>query len=151
MSKLKDTLKGAWDFVYKWRQRSENLEKFLQDATANSNTLHDMSVSISTLNTNMQNLEDKIDTLDEQVKGMNTQLEIIGQGTKMELFETLHNMRDHLVVHEGIATALDKKEAEEIYRLYHDNLGGNGQGERYYNEILALPESKEEKEALNNA
>lgn len=65
----------------------------------------------------------------------------------MELFETLHNWHQLLVVKRGWATVLEKKEVEEIYTIYHDELNGNGNGERYYKEILALPESKEEKEA----
>jgi len=150
MGKIWSTIKSGWDLIYKWRQRSENLEKFLQDAAANHSALSTMNTSIINLNQGINDLEGKIDTLDGKVKDMNDQLNTISQGTKMELFETLHNMRDRLVVREGIATALDKKEAEEVFRLYHDSLGGNGQGERYYQEIIALPESKEEKEALNN-
>ena len=35
----------------------------------------------------------------------------------------------------------------EIYNIYHDKLNGNCNGERYYKEIIALPESLEELEA----
>ena len=68
----------------------------------------------------------------------------------MELFETLHNWRQLLVVKRGWATAEEKKEVEEIYIIYHDELHGNGNGERYYKEIIALPESQEEMEVRKN-
>jgi hypothetical protein len=65
----------------------------------------------------------------------------------MELFETLHNWRELLVVRRGWASPEEKKEVMEIYTIYHDKLNGNGNGERYYKEIIALPESLEELEA----
>ena len=33
-------------------------------------------------------------------------------------------------------------EIEHIYHIYHDQLGGNGQGEKYYKDIKALEERK---------
>ena len=68
----------------------------------------------------------------------------------MELFETLHNWFVLLVVKRGWASPEEKKEVEEIYVIYHNQLSGNGNGERYYKEIIALPESKEEMEAKQN-
>lgn len=62
----------------------------------------------------------------------------------MELFDTLHNWRIILVAHRGWATPAEKREVEEIYHIYHNELGGNGQGQRYYEEIMMLPESEEE-------
>ena len=41
----------------------------------------------------------------------------------------------------------EKKEIAEIYTIYHDKLSGNGNGERYYKEIIELPESPEELKA----
>ena len=43
-----------------------------------------------------------------------------------------------------------KKEVEEIFLIYNKKLHGNGNGERYYQKIIALPESEEEKEAMEN-
>ena len=62
----------------------------------------------------------------------------------MELFDTLHNQRMFLVVNKKWASAAEKKEVKDIWQVYHEELGGNGQGEHYYNEIMALPESEEE-------
>ena len=64
----------------------------------------------------------------------------------MELFDTLHSWRINLVIQKKWASPSEKREVEEVYRVYHDELHGNGQGERYYNEIMTLPESEEEYE-----
>ena len=56
----------------------------------------------------------------------------------MELFETLHNWRQLLVVKRGWASPEETKEITEIYTIYHDKLNGNGNGERYYKEIIEL-------------
>lgn len=93
---------------------------------------------------------DELRALQQDVKMMISHLDTVKHGTKMELFETLHNWRQLLVVKRGWATVEEKKEVEEIYTIYHDELNGNGNGERYYKEILALPESKEEMEARRN-
>jgi len=44
----------------------------------------------------------------------------------MELFDTLHNWRVILVVEKKWASAAEKKEVENIWRVYHEELGGNG-------------------------
>jgi len=58
----------------------------------------------------------------------------------MELFDTLYHWKKILVDERGWASAAEKKEVKQIYEIYHDELGGNGQGEVYYNQIIALPE-----------
>lgn len=43
----------------------------------------------------------------------------------------------------GFVTLDDIEEMEEIYRLYHDELGGNGTGTRLYEAFKNLPINKE--------
>ena len=43
----------------------------------------------------------------------------------------------------GFVTLDDIEEMEEIYRLYHDELGGNGTGTRLYESFKNLPINKE--------
>lgn len=53
----------------------------------------------------------------------------------------LRDMFDTYVVRgEGISIA-DKHEIEVVYGYYHDALGGNGEGTRMYNELMALKTS----------
>ena len=44
---------------------------------------------------------------------------------------------------QGYCSIEDKKDIQDEYELYHDGLGGNGAGTRYYNAIMALPEDEE--------
>lgn len=43
----------------------------------------------------------------------------------------------------GFVTLDDIEEMEEIYRIYHDELGGNGTGTRLYESFKNLPINKE--------
>lgn len=43
----------------------------------------------------------------------------------------------------GYVTLDDIEEMEEIYRIYHDELEGNGTGTRLFNSFMALPINKE--------
>lgn len=92
----------------------------------------------------MTTVKSKVTSLEQSVEQINGRVETLGRGAKMELFDTLHNWRVILVAEKKWASVAEKKEVENIWEVYHKELGGNGQGERYYNEIMALPESEEE-------
>lgn len=141
--KLGAFLKSVPDLLYTWRQRNEKLDGLLSSYIQYIDKLEAVGSSIDKVDKRIGELEKKVETVIED-------LNPVKHGTKMELFETLHNWRQLSVVKRGWATAEEKKEIEEIYTIYHDKLGGNGNGERYYKEILALPESEEEKEAKKN-
>lgn len=56
---------------------------------------------------------------------------------KTLLYCRLADMHRRYVVDGHPCTPADKQEAEEVYREYHDMLGGNGSGTALYNEIMA--------------
>lgn len=143
MGKVVDFLKGIPNSYYIWKKRNEKIDRLLDNYT---NTL-----------AQLDNLQKCFDVRSEELKALQRSVEIVighldtvKHGTKMELFETLHNWRQLLVVKRGWASVEEKKEVEEIYTIYHDELHGNGNGERYYKEIMALPESPEEMEVRRN-
>ena len=143
MSKVADFLKDFFNFFYRVRVRSEKIDRLLDN--------HEESLSaIKDIKQNIETLQNRIDGLQTQINDIIPHLDAIKHGTKMELFETLHNWFVLLVVKRGWASPEEKKEVEEIYVIYHNQLSGNGNGERYYKEIIALPESKEEMEAKQN-
>ena len=143
MSKVADFLKDFFNFFYRVRLRSEKIDRLLDN--------HEESLSaIKDIKQNIEILQNRIDGLQTQINDIIPHLDAIKHGTKMELFETLHNWFVLLVVKRGWASPEEKKEVEEIYVIYHNQLNGNGNGERYYKEIIALPESKEEMEAKQN-
>lgn len=143
MGKVAEIFKGIPGAYYDWRKRNEKIDKLLDNYT---NTLDKLSELQEVFSTRTEELR----SLQSDVRILISNLDTVKHGTKMELFETLHNWHELLVVKRGWATALEKKEVEEIYTIYHDKLEGNGNGERYYKDILALPESKEEMEARHN-
>ena len=126
--KFVNFFKGIPGAYYDWRKRNEKIDKLLDIQKVFSERTEELR------------------TLQKDVRIMISNLDTVKHGTKMELFETLHNWHELLVVKRGWATSLEKKEVEEIYIIYHNELNGNGNGERYYKEIIALPESKEEME-----
>ena len=69
---------------------------------------------------------------------------VIGEGTKMELFDTLYNWKKILVDERKWASAAEKREVNDIYSVYHDGLNGNGQGKVYFEQIMSLPENPPE-------
>lgn len=140
MGKVLDFFKGIPNSYYGWRNRNEKIDKLLDNYTNTLEELKKLQITFSERTEELKNLKKDVETI---IEHLNT----VKHGTKMELFETLHNWRQLLVVKRGWATVEEKKEVEEIFIIYHDELHGNGNGVRYYNEIIALPESEEEKKA----
>lgn len=67
---------------------------------------------------------------------------IMKEGLQVELFESLQQLHDRLQ-NKRWASLEEKQDAKRYYDQIH-NLGKDGWSERYYKEILELPESREE-------
>ena len=67
---------------------------------------------------------------------------IMKEGLQVELFESLQQLHDRLQ-NKRWASLEEKQDAKRYYDQIH-NLGKDGWSERYYKEILDLPESREE-------
>lgn len=135
-------LKGIPESYYKWRRRGDRIDAILDNHQEMQRKIGDLDKTISSL-------DKRIDSLEQNVQNILTQVNVIHRGARKELFETLHDWRQLLVVKRGWATIEEKKEVEEIYSIYSEGLGGNGNGKRYYEEILALPESEEERRRMS--
>ena len=120
--------------------RNQKMDEFLLNAKDNHDKIKSIDNSIGSMKQSISAIEKKVDTLSDDVTHINGRLEVIGKGTKMELFDTLYHWKKMLVDERGWASAAEKKEVKQIYEIYHDELGGNGQGEVYYSQIIALPE-----------
>ena len=140
MGKVANFFKAIPSIYYDWRKRNEKIDALLN----NYNSTLDL---LTKLQSNFDDRTDEFRSLQGDVRTIITILDTVTHGTKMELFETLHNWRELLVVKRGWASPEEKKEITEIYTIYHDKLNGNGNGERYYKEIIELPESLEELKA----
>ena len=117
----------------------EKMKEFLNNSANNCQKLTHISDQIDNLQTSVHVIDEKVNGLERQVNTIKQKQEIIGAGTKMELFETLYHWKQ-ILTQRGWKTAAEMREIEEIYKVYHDGLGGNGQGEKYYQEIQNLEE-----------
>ena len=141
MSKLGDFFKHFKDKYDEEQKRLMRMDKFLDRAEENNEKLHDMITAVDNLNGKMCEVESKVDKLQDHVSHIDGRLSIIGEGTKMELFDTLYHWKKILVDDRGWASAVEKKEVKDIYQVYHDGLEGNGQGKVYFEQIMNLPEA----------
>jgi len=148
-NKIVGFFKKIGSLYYNWRKRNEELSEFLRNAKTSGDKLDSIGNSVGIINDDIQTLKGQVNELGEQVSHINGRLEIIGEGTKMELFDTLHNWRNELVVKRGWASKAEKKEVENIFNIYNKGLKGNGQGEVYYKQIMDLPEDEEEMRRKN--
>lgn len=119
----------------------EKMKKFLDESSNNCQKLTRIDDKLDVLQGTIDAVSQKVDGLENEINHVNGRLEIIGKGTKMELFDTLYHWKK-LLSDRGWKTAAEMREVEEIYKVYHDGLGGNGQGQAYYEQIKALPEKE---------
>lgn len=122
------------------QRRLARMDRFLDGAEKTEDAVKDMTRTVSQLSSQISDIGTKVDKLQEHVNHIDGQLEIIGKGTKIELFNTLYNWKKRLVDARGWASEPEKKEVKEIFEVYHDGLKGNGQGEVYYKQVMELPE-----------
>lgn len=141
VDKAWNIFKKMSDAYYNWKKRNEQLQEFLDNSEANKGTLESIGRSLERVNSSVTRLNSKMEIMEKNLK-------TVSEGTKMELFDTLHTWRGILVVNKKWASAEEKKEIENIYKIYKD-LEGNGQGKHYYEEIMALPESEQELNELH--
>lgn len=80
----------------------------------------------------------KIKTLKAQQEQKDAQAKLTQQMLKMLLFYRLRDLYTDYVTDGKPVSSAEKKDIEELYELYHDELGGNGEGTRMYNELMQL-------------
>ena len=140
MSKLGDFFKHFKQRYDEEQKRLMRMDKFLDKAEENQDKLKEVVQAVDNMNGKMSEIESKVDNLQSHVTHIDGRLAIIGEGTKMELFDTLYHWKKILVDERKWASAAEKREVQGIYDVYHEGLKGNGQGKIYHEQIMALPE-----------
>ena len=140
MSKFTDFLKHFKNKYDEEQRRLMRMDRFLDRAEQNNETLQGVVNSVEKIGGQVTELQSKVDNLQTHMTHLDGRLAIIGEGTKMELFDTLYNWKKILVDERKWASAAEKKEVNDIYEVYHEGLSGNGQGKVYYEQIMNLPE-----------
>ncbi len=140
MSKLGDFFKHFKNKYDEEQKRLMRMDRFLDRAEENQDKLKEVVMAVDNMSGKVSTLESKVDHLQDHVEHIDGRLAIIGEGTKMELFDTLYNWKKILVDERGWASAAEKREVQDIYSVYHDGLKGNGQGKVYFEQIMQLSE-----------
>lgn len=140
MSKLGDFFRHFKNKYDEEQRRLMRMDRFLDRAEKNNDTLQGVVNSVEKMSGQVTELQTKVDNLQSHMTHLDGKLAIIGEGTKMELFDTLYNWKKILVDDRKWASAAEKKEVNDIYEVYHEGLHGNGQGKVYYEQIMNLPE-----------
>lgn len=120
-----------------------NLTSYTENQGRVDQTLIKISNSLTSINGSITNINSALQTQSERMTAFNTELTKVKDGLQMELFASLQNLHSYLVEGKKYATPEDKAEATRFYDQIH-NLGKDGWSRRYYEEIMELPESKEE-------
>lgn len=141
MSKLGDFLKYFKNKYDEEQKRLMRMDKFLDRAEENNDKLRDVVTNVEKISGQVSELQNTVDNLQSHVTHIDGRLAIIGEGTKMELFDTLYHWKKILVDERKWASKDEKREVQSIYDVYHEGLKGNGQGKIYYEQIIALPET----------
>lgn len=140
MSKLGDFFKHFKNKYDEEQKRLIRMDRFLDRAEENQDKLKDVVIAVDNLSGKVSEIKTKVDNLQNHMTHIDGRLAIIGEGTKMELFDTLYNWKKILVDERKWASAAEKKEVKDIYEVYHEGLKGNGQGKVYFEQIMNLPE-----------
>ena len=140
MSKLGDFFKHFKNKYDEEQRRLMRMDRFLDKAEKNNETLQGVVNSVEKMSGQVTDLQTKVDNLQSHMTHIDGKLAIIGEGTKMELFDTLYNWKKILVDERKWASEAEKREVKEIYEVYHEGLKGNGQGKVYFEQIMNLPE-----------
>lgn len=78
----------------------------------------------------------------EKDKESKIEYDAIRESCKFMLRKLLEDDYKFYVEEQEWCSIEDKAEVENVYHTYHEGLHGNGQGTRYFNAIMELPEHK---------
>ena len=138
MEKLKNGCKKIGDFftsLFNLASYTEQ-QKTVNDNLKNIATeLGKVSKGLQENTTAMNNISGRMNTLEGEIAK-------IKDGLQIELFGSLQALHTRLM-DQHYATIDQKREAELYYTQIH-NLGKDGWSQRYYDEIIIMPESREE-------
>ena len=140
MSKLTEFFKQFKDRYDEEQKRLIRMDKFLDRAEENQEKLKGVATAVDNLSGKVSEIKMQVDTLQSHITHIDGRLSIIGEGTKMELFDTLYHWKKILVDERKWASPAEKREVQGIYEVYHEGLDGNGQGKVYFEQIMSLPE-----------
>lgn len=119
-----------------------NVASYNEQQTKVNNSLNSIAEQMKNINTSLNNNTAATNSLTTKIGLLEGDIAKIKDGLQIELFGSLQLLHTRLV-DQHFATVEEKREAELYYTQIH-NLGKDGWSEKYYKEIIAMPESREE-------
>ena len=139
MDKIKNFFKAIGNFF----TSLFNLTFYTVHKEQTDKALKDISLSLSSINSSISNINSSLQGQSTRLENLGKELDKVKEGLQMELFASLQNLHSHLMNVKKYASSEDKADATRFYTQIH-NLGKDGWSKRYYEEIMDLPESREE-------
>lgn len=131
--------------ILEWHDKQKEEESLLKKCDAVIDSFQELRLEAANRDREIQSIKNDVKDLKEMVSTLSIKLGATQEGVKKELGETLHQWHE-LGVKRGWMSKAEKDEITEIYNIYCKRLNGNGIGQFYYDELVKLPESEEEKE-----
>ena len=119
-----------------------NLASFSQWKEQVDTTFTNVATQMSEISKDLKNNTTAMTTLSGQITTLGEEITKIKDGLQIELFGSLQTLHTRLV-EQKFATIEQKLEAKLYYDQIH-NLGKDGWSQKYYDEIIAMPESRAE-------
>lgn len=125
--------------ILQWHEKQLKEEDLLEQCQKVIDTFHSLKVANDRRDSEAAAIHQDIKDLKKQMSVMTLQLGATTEGIKKELSETIHQWHEKAVM-QGYLSYTEKREVEEIFRIYSEELKGNGLGKHYYDEIMKLPD-----------
>ena len=136
---LKDDISNMKDDISSMKSELSDFREKLSDFQT---SLSDFQTSQEKFQASQDETMKKLENL-EKAKARNSKdIAVLTQAIKYCLLNTLYSFWREYVHHQGYATMEQKKYVSDIYKVYHNELNGNNIGEKYFSDIMDLPEER---------
>lgn len=119
-----------------------NLASYTEQQSAVDKSLQGIAKELQKVSDGLSKNTSATNSLTQKFTALDGEIAKIKDGLQIELFGSLQALHTKLI-EQHYATAQQKTEAKLYYTQIH-NLGKDGWSEQYYQEIMELPESREE-------
>ena len=103
--------------------------------------LQSISQTLTNINSTLDSFRIRLEEVSASQTSVKNDMEKVKSGLQKELFQSLQQLHERLYINKKWATPAEKAEAKLYYDEIH-NMGQDGWSDKYFNEIIGLPESE---------
>lgn len=134
--------------ILDWHDKQQEEERLLEKCDKVIESFNELKKQAENRDREVRDIKKSLGEMRDDITNITFILGATKDGIKKELGETLHQWHE-LGIKRGWLSKPEKDEITEIYNIYCKKLNGNGIGEYYYKDLVALPESEEELKKKN--